>query len=128
MRRHKLNKSAKGFWYVLIGPYDADLVEAIKRQVPPSGRQWSPTAKLWRIHPDYRETVQTLIEAGADPDIRVGDLVRHIPTGRVARVVRTDAEKVYTARQERPVLASMCSLVRRASWDVDGRDEEGDAT
>lgn len=63
---HRLNKSAKGDWYVLVGPYDADLVEDLKREVPASGREWMPVAKCWRIAPDYCDVVQGLIDGRAE--------------------------------------------------------------
>lgn len=60
---HKLNPSANGKHFVLVGPYDADLVAELKKSVPPSHREWRPTAKVWRILPPFDQTVRDLLEA-----------------------------------------------------------------
>lgn len=58
---HRLSKSAKGDWYTLVGPYDADLVARIRSEVPATHREWRPVAKCWRIWPPYHEAVQSAI-------------------------------------------------------------------
>lgn len=62
---HRLNKSAKGEWYVLVGPYDPALVEDLKREVPARSREWLPVARAWRIAPEYADVVQGLIDGRA---------------------------------------------------------------
>lgn len=47
--RHRLNKSRKGDYWILVGPYDADLVEWLKSTIPAGDRQWDGPLKAWRI-------------------------------------------------------------------------------
>jgi hypothetical protein len=61
MSKHKLNKSKGGDWYVLVGPYDAALVDELKRRIPSSGREWRPTSKLWRIAPEWKDEAESVI-------------------------------------------------------------------
>ncbi len=61
MISHRLSPTPKGDWLVLIGPYDANLVERLKEAVPSSGREWRPVAKCWRIRKEYGDAVQELI-------------------------------------------------------------------
>jgi hypothetical protein len=63
---HRLSRSPKGY-YVLVGPYDPDLVDDLKRIVPSHARQWLPTAKAWRIDEEYRDAVQQMIDGRAQP-------------------------------------------------------------
>jgi hypothetical protein len=62
---HRLSKAAKGEWFVLVGPYDSALVDALKHAVPASGREWRQVAKVWRIAPEYAGIVQALIDGGS---------------------------------------------------------------
>ncbi len=62
MSTHKLNKAASGGHYVLIGPYDAELVAFLKSNVPASHREWRGVAKCWRIHEPYDQVVRDRIE------------------------------------------------------------------
>jgi hypothetical protein len=38
---------------VLKVPYDARLVEILKKAIPSDGRSWMPDKKVWTIHPDW---------------------------------------------------------------------------
>ena len=58
---HCLNKAANGPHFVLVGPYDDALKDALKDAVPAHGREWRPVAKVWRIAPEYAATVRRLI-------------------------------------------------------------------
>lgn len=46
-------------WYLGF-PYDADVVERLKRRIPASMRAWDPAAKLWWVHAEHEETVADL--------------------------------------------------------------------
>lgn len=61
MTAHKLNKSASGEHFVLVGPYNATLVAQLKAEVPASHREWRPVAKCWRILPPYDGAVRRMI-------------------------------------------------------------------
>lgn len=59
---HRLNPSRNGQYFVLVGPYDAELTAKLKERVPPSHRQWRPVAKVWRIYEPYDQAVLDLLE------------------------------------------------------------------
>jgi hypothetical protein len=61
MSRHKLNPAANGDHFVLVGPYDADLVRELKDAVPATHREWRPTAQVWRISPPFDQAVRDLL-------------------------------------------------------------------
>lgn len=58
----KLNKSHKGPWVVLIGPYDEDFVAELKDIVPPDDREWRSVARAWRIDERWESAVRDLID------------------------------------------------------------------
>ncbi|MCH9637750.1 MAG: hypothetical protein K0U16_07385 [Gammaproteobacteria bacterium] len=57
----KLNKSQKGPWLLLIGPYDEDFVQELKDLVPPEDREWRDVTKAWRIADHWEPQVRELI-------------------------------------------------------------------
>lgn len=47
---------------VFKSPYNRDLVDGLKAQVPPSDRQWDQTARAWRVTHKHAATLVTLTE------------------------------------------------------------------
>ena len=58
---HKLSKSRRGGW-LMVGPYDAGLVAAIKT-LSPRVRTWEPSLKAWRIADEAKDDAQAIIDA-----------------------------------------------------------------
>lgn len=61
MKQHKLNKSVKGAYYLLIGPYHEPLLEAI-RGMPTHARMWDGTLKAWKIADSFHEQALAIID------------------------------------------------------------------
>jgi hypothetical protein len=49
-------------WLVLIGPYDAEFVVALKAAIPARDREWNEILKGWKFKESYRAVVEALIE------------------------------------------------------------------
>lgn len=58
----KLNRSHKGPWLLLIGPYDETFVAELKEVVPSADREWRPVTRAWRIAEYWEPQVRELIE------------------------------------------------------------------
>lgn len=61
MAEHKLSKSKRGPYYLLIGPYRREVVEAIKT-LPAAARSFDDRLRAWRIDEDYYEQAQALLD------------------------------------------------------------------
>lgn len=42
-------------------PYDADFIDELKGNIPPSMRKWDPTLKCWWVRREYSEVAEELI-------------------------------------------------------------------
>lgn len=59
--KHRLNKSRKGPYSVLIGPYDEEVIAAIKT-LPARARAWDALLKAWKIDESHHDEAQRLID------------------------------------------------------------------
>lgn len=57
----KINKSHKGPWLLLIGPYGEGFVAELKDLIPPQDREWRDIAKAWRIAEHWEPQIRELI-------------------------------------------------------------------
>lgn len=62
MARHKLTKSRRGPYHLLIGPYDEQVIAAIK-SLPAGARSWDPKLLAWRVADERVEEAQGLLDA-----------------------------------------------------------------
>jgi hypothetical protein len=62
MAKHKLSKSRRGPYYLVIGPYDERVVAAIK-SLPPAARSWDPKLLAWRVAEGHHAEAQALLDA-----------------------------------------------------------------
>lgn len=53
-------------WIVVIGPFDYEFKEGLKRKIPAEFRDWRDILKAWLIHRSYRSVVEYLIEKHGD--------------------------------------------------------------
>jgi hypothetical protein len=61
MAKHRLTKSKRGPYFVLIGPYDERVIEAIK-SLPVPARSWDPGLKAWKIVEGHEGEAQALLD------------------------------------------------------------------
>lgn len=59
--KHKLTKSQRGPYYLLIGPYRREVVEAIKT-LPVAARAFDERLRAWKIAEAYHEQAQALLD------------------------------------------------------------------
>lgn len=58
----KINEAQDGEHIIVIGPYNEDFVEEIKRRIPYTARLWKPVGRFWKIDIEYRSVVQEIID------------------------------------------------------------------
>ena len=56
-----LTMAADG-WVVVRTPYNAVFLDAFKQAIPYTAREWQPTAKTWRIAPDWADALIDLVD------------------------------------------------------------------
>lgn len=61
MAKHKLSKSHRGPYYLLIGPYNERVVAAIK-SLPAKARAWDPKLLAWRVAEEHVEEAQAKLD------------------------------------------------------------------
>ena len=59
--KHRLSKSRKGKYYLLIGPYDEEVVARVK-DLPPRTRSWDPKLRAWRIDDTHEPEMQAALD------------------------------------------------------------------
>lgn len=67
MSRHKLNKSRKGPYWVMIGPYDERVVKAIKAGLPVRARSFDEGLRAWKIADGYEDKAREILDRLGDP-------------------------------------------------------------
>ena len=60
--RHRLTKSRKGPWWIMIGPYDERVVAAIKAGLPVRARAWDAKLLAWKIADGHEGEAQTILD------------------------------------------------------------------
>lgn len=75
----------------LYTPYNSDFVDAIKLQVPPSHREWSPGTKTWFVRSPY-DTTATRILSFYFPGAEVGGKPAERPLFSPPDQCRCDAD------------------------------------
>lgn len=59
---HKINPSRDGEHFIVIGKFNQRLVDEIKDRIPPSGREWNPTAKFWKVKKKWHATLVQIVD------------------------------------------------------------------
>ena len=57
--------------FALRSSYDPGLVAAIKADIPPSGRRWDPSSKVWLVDPSYAGIVTSIVQKHLGIQLRV---------------------------------------------------------
>ena len=60
--RHRLTKSRKGPWWIMIGPYDERVVAAIKAELPVRVRAWDAKLLAWKIADGHEDAAQAILD------------------------------------------------------------------